>query len=204
MTQPSFSQLIRTRQSCHRFGDNEISRETILEIIGETIRSPSAWNLQPWRFHVLESREAIEDAYEASYGQDFLLDASTIVLVTGDTRIDTHADDAFEDAFQKNYYTAEERDDSLERVISYSDRSDAFIEAFLDRQCAIAAYQIHLSAEARGLGSCIVRGFDADILAMDLDLADWERPEFLIPIGEDEEDRPQKMRVDRDAITKLH
>ncbi len=204
MTQPSLSRLIQTRQSCHRFGDRDIPQETVLEIIEEAIRSPSAWNLQPWRFHVLDSPDAIEDAHEASYGQDFLLDASTIVLVTGDTRIDTRAEDAFEDAFQKNYYTDEQREESLKRVRSYSDRDQSFIEAFLDRQCAIAAYQVHLSAEARGLGSCIVRGFDRDILAMDLELNDWERPEFLVPIGEDDEDRPQKMRVDRDAVTKLH
>lgn len=204
MTQPSLSRLIQTRQSCHRFGDQDVPQETVLEIIEEAAQSPSAWNLQPWRFHVLDSQEAIEDAHEASYGQDFLLDASAIVLVTGDTRIDTHADDALEDAFQKNYYTNEERDESLKRVKSYSDREDAFIDAFLDRQCAIAAYQIHLSAEARGLGSCIVRGFDQEILAMDLELNDWERPTFLVPLGEDEEDRPQKMRVDRDAITKIH
>lgn len=204
MNQPSFSNLIETRQSCHRFGDEQVTDETALAIVEEARQAPSAWNLQPWRFHILDSDEAIEHAHSASYGQDFLLDASTIILITGDTRIDTYAEDAFEDAFQKNYYTDEERQESLERVQSYSDRSDAFIHAFLDRQCAIAAYQIHLSAEARGLGSCIVRGFDQEILAMDLDLNEWERPTFLVPLGADEEDRPQKMRVDVETITKIH
>ncbi|MDY6770336.1 MAG: nitroreductase family protein [Candidatus Nanohaloarchaea archaeon] len=204
MTDYHLDRLVETRQSTHRFGDADVPRDTVLDILDHAQQCPSAWNLQPWRFHILESEESIEDAYRASYDQEFLLDAATIIVVTGDERIDTFAEEALEDAFQKDYYTRDGVDERIDRISGYSDRSDEFVTGFLCQQTAIVAYQLQLSAEAHGLGSCIVRGFDQDLLAQSLDLADHERPMFLVPLGEDEETRPQKMRKDVRDLTKVH
>lgn len=51
-----FSDIIRTRRSIRRFTDQQIPRETLLEIVEEAQRTPSWANSQPWRVRIATGR----------------------------------------------------------------------------------------------------------------------------------------------------
>ena len=53
----SFSQLIKTRQSCREFSDKNVEKETLLDIIASASYAPSACNSQPWRVYITYTQE---------------------------------------------------------------------------------------------------------------------------------------------------
>ncbi|MFB6209745.1 MAG: nitroreductase family protein [Candidatus Nanohaloarchaea archaeon] len=189
-----FSELVESRQSFHSFSEEEIGEEELREIFEEVRRSPTAWNLQPYEFLVLDSEEKKEDAYKSSNDQEFLLDADKIVVVMGDERIDTHAEQAFSDAVEKGYMTQGEAEEFRQAVSTYSERGEDFVSAFLNKQCSFACCFLMLAAWNRGIGSCPVAGFDAEELSGRLDLDEHLRTMLMLPLGYPEEDREKKWR----------
>ncbi|SFC39824.1 Nitroreductase [Bacillus sp. OV322] len=77
-------EAIESRQSIRKFTEEEIPRETLQAIFNLVRLSPSAWNLQPWRFHVVTDSQLKEKLQEAAYGQQQVTSAPAVVLVTSD------------------------------------------------------------------------------------------------------------------------
>ena len=72
--------LIKTRRSIRRFKDEEIPKETILEILEAGRWAPSGLNNQPWRFMVLEKEKKDRIASYTHYS-DIIKNANKIILV---------------------------------------------------------------------------------------------------------------------------
>jgi nitroreductase len=77
-------EAIESRQSIRKFTEEEIPREKLQAIFNLVRLSPSAWNLQPWRFHVVTDSQLKEKLQEAAYGQQQVTSAPAVVLVTSD------------------------------------------------------------------------------------------------------------------------
>ncbi|WP_419881376.1 nitroreductase family protein [Peribacillus sp. B-H-3] len=77
-------EAIESRQSIRKFTEEEIPREKLDAIFNLVRLSPSAWNLQPWRFHVVTDSQLKEKLQEAAYGQQQVTSAPAVVLVTSD------------------------------------------------------------------------------------------------------------------------
>lgn len=60
MKETAFLNLIRGRRSIRRFKNQPVSREDILTCVEAARYAPSAENMQPWRFIVLDNPELIE------------------------------------------------------------------------------------------------------------------------------------------------
>lgn len=59
-----FLELVRQRQSVRKFSEKPVEREKILTCIEAARLAPSAENVQPWRFIVLDERSRIEEFSE--------------------------------------------------------------------------------------------------------------------------------------------
>lgn len=60
MLETSFLNLVRNRRSVRRYLDKPVERKKILTCIEAARLAPSADNVQPWRFLVVDDRESIE------------------------------------------------------------------------------------------------------------------------------------------------
>ncbi|GAA0345222.1 nitroreductase family protein [Bacillus carboniphilus] len=80
----SVPDAIESRHSIRKFVEDPIPKEDLNQIFELVRLAPSAWNLQPWRFHVVTDTNLKEKLKEASYGQQQVTSAPAVVLVISD------------------------------------------------------------------------------------------------------------------------
>lgn len=80
----SVQQAIESRHSIRQFIQQPIHQQDIENIFKLVRLSPSAWNLQPWRFHVVTDVDLKKKLEEAAYGQKQVTSAPAVIVVTSD------------------------------------------------------------------------------------------------------------------------
>lgn len=116
--------------------------------------APSAANLQPWLFFVVENKEIKEKLKEAARGQNLLAEAPVVIVVCADA--------------------ARIRD-------RYGSRGT---ELFMLQDTAAAVQNFLLAATALGFGTCWVGAFSEEKVASLLGIdAKEKRPVAIIPLG---------------------
>ncbi len=78
-----FSDLIRSRESVRNYDpDHPVAPEILTRILDAGRLAPSACNIQPWRFVVISSDDALEKVRKC-YPRDWLRDAPHILVIAG-------------------------------------------------------------------------------------------------------------------------
>lgn len=80
----SVDDAIQSRHSIRKFLQEPFPKEDLNKIFELVRLTPSAWNLQPWRFHVATDMQLKEKLQEAAYGQQQVTSAPAVVLVISD------------------------------------------------------------------------------------------------------------------------
>lgn len=80
----SVKDAIVSRHSIRKFVQKPIPKEDIDRIFELVRLSPSAWNLQPWRFHIVTDTGLKETLKDAAYGQQQVTSAPAVVIVVSD------------------------------------------------------------------------------------------------------------------------
>lgn len=80
----SVEDAIKSRHSIRKFVQEPIPKEDLNQIFELVRLTPSAWNLQPWRFHVAIDIQLKEKLQEAAYGQQQVTSAPAVALVISD------------------------------------------------------------------------------------------------------------------------
>lgn len=80
----SVKDAIESRHSIRKFVQEPIPKEHLDDIFSLVRLSPSAWNIQPWRFHVVTDTQLKEQLQEAAYGQQQVTSAPAVILVSSD------------------------------------------------------------------------------------------------------------------------
>lgn len=86
--QPSVEQTIRTRRSVRSFADRAIEPEKLTRVLELATRAPSANNVQPWQFIVVEDEARRTDLARLTIGQMWIAKAPTIVVCCGQRYLD--------------------------------------------------------------------------------------------------------------------
>lgn len=143
----------RRRSVRHFDREGSISDEDVQRLLEAATSAPSAGNLQPWLFVVVRGDEVKRALVRAAFGQEFLAEASLVVVVCADTR---------------------------RSASRYGQRGSSL---YCLQDTAAAIQNLLLAATALGLGSCWVGAFNEQAVADLLDLAAHQRPIALVPIG---------------------
>ncbi|QGA80234.1 nitroreductase family protein [Candidatus Nanohalobium constans] len=177
--------------SVKKFTDEEVEREKLEKIFELTTKAPTAFNLQPYRFIVLDSEEAMEKATSSVIPVNgWIRYADKIVVLVGDEEIDVNADQVLEHKLEEGRIDEEKAENLRKMYFDYKNRDSEFMTGWLTRNTVIPATFFMLACKTHGIGSCPVRGFDQDKLSEKLDLKETERPILIFPIGyPKEEDR---------------
>ena len=159
--QKSLAQAIRERRSTPSFTGAPIPSSDLRQILDAGRLAPSGYNMQPWRFVVVQSPENRKRLRAASYNQAKVEEASAIIVACGDR--DGWRRDLDEmlrlgrAAGMPESYAAQ----AAQSVPAYlSGFSDEEMKTWLNKQVMLAYTFMMLMAEALGYDTAPLEGFE--------------------------------------------
>ena len=173
------SQAIEARRAVKAYDSNhKMSEADIEKLMSLTLLSPTAWNIQHWRFVLVRNQELRKQIRAAAWDQSQVTDASLLVIVTADikawqkdpARYWRNADPAVRDGLVGALTKFYEGRDQLQR-------DDAM------RSCGIAAMTLMLAAQELGYQSCPMDGFDFEAVGKLIKLPDDHTIAMFVAIG---------------------
>ncbi len=155
-------ECIKTRRSIRKFKEEKVSHDTIDSIIAAASMAPSWKNTQISRYHIVESKELLNDIAENGtlgfeHNKGIIQGASQLVVVS---------------MIEKR--CGYEKDGSF--TTSKGDRWEMF-------DAGIATQTFCLAAHELGVGSVIMGIFDEDKVAEAIQLPEGQKVAALIAIG---------------------
>ena len=172
-------EAIRSRRSVKHFDpDHRISDKERDKILSLATRSPTAFNIQHWRFVVVDDATLREELKAAAHGQAQVSDASMLVILCADLK-----------AWQKQpaRYWANAPDEVLSFMLPaidnfYRDKEQTQRDETM-RSCGIAAQTLMLTAKVFGYDSSPMVGFDFEQVAQLIQLPDDHIITMFVAIG---------------------
>lgn len=166
----------------HRMSEAEIERLMSLALL-----SPTAWNIQHWRFVLLRDPELRRQVRAAAWDQAQVTDASLLVVLTADLQ-------AWRKEPARYWRNAEPgvRDWLVGALTQFYDGRDWLQRDDAMRSCGIAAQTLMLAAQAMGYQSCPMDGFDFDAVGKLINLPADHAIAMFVAVGKGtQEARPR-------------
>ncbi|PHS31408.1 MAG: reductase DrgA [Methylophaga sp.] len=184
----NIKQAILERRSVKHFDPKHImTDEEMTELMEYAILSPTAFNIQHWRFIRVQDSAKRQQIQDASWGQVQVTEASELLILCADLN-------AWEKQPARYWKNApQEVQDVLLPTIEnyYTNHHQAQRDECL-RSSSIAAMNIMLMAKELGYDSCPMDGFDFDKVAKIINLPHDHIITMMITIGKKTEDaRPR-------------
>jgi len=171
--------LIQKRQSVRKYSDKAISREVLDKCLEAARLAPSACNVQPWRFIIIDDKKIIEKiADSAFFGvysiNTFAKKASVLVAVL--TEKDSYV------TGMAGYF----------RGVQYS---------LFDIGCACE--HLVLQAEEEGIGSCYIGWFNESAVKKILNIPRGGKIDMMIALGYPDKDKNIFRKKVRKSLEKI-
>lgn len=170
---------IETRRSTKQFDpDHTMSESEIAELMSLAILSPTAFNIQHWRFVIVRDAAVREAIRAASWMQPQITDASLFVVICADLK-------AWDKNPQRYWRNAERdaREGIVEAIGQYYQGREQVQRDETMRSCGIASQTLMLAAKAMGYDSCPMDLSDFDEVAEIIKLPDDHAIAMFVAIG---------------------
>jgi len=157
----------------HRISDDEIERLMSLAIL-----SPTAFNIQNWRFVVVRDPELRKQLRAAAWDQAQVTDASLLIVLTADLK-------SWQKDPERYWINAAEpvREFMVPAIGQYYDGRDQVQRDEAMRSCGIAAMNLMLAAKEMGYDSCPMNGFDFDAVGKLIQLPEDHVVTLFVVVG---------------------
>lgn len=170
---------IEARRATKKFDPNfEIPESRVRDLMALATKSPTAFNIQHWRFVIVDDPKLREAIRSVTWMQPQITDASLLVIVCADTQ----AWRKQPERYWRNA-TEEAREGILEAIESYYDGRERVQRDEAMRSCGIAAQTLMLAATALGYESCPMDLSDFDEVAKLINLPDDHVISMFVAIG---------------------
>ncbi len=180
----SLAQAIRERRSTPSFNGDPLQASDLRQILDAGLQAPSGYNLQPWRFVVVQHPESKRRLRTASYNQAKVEEASAVIVACGDR--DAWRRDLEEmlrmgrAAGMPESYAAQ----AAQSVPAYlSSFTEEQMTGWLTRQVMLAYTSMMLMAEVLGYDTAPLEGFEQQKVCEMLRLPLSYRVVALLAIG---------------------
>jgi len=190
---------IKTRRAVKHFDANHVmTAEEAHEILSLAILSPTAFNIQNWRFVVVDDPELRGKIREVSWGQAQVTDASLFIVLCADLK-------AWEKEPVRYWENAprEVQEFMIPAIDSYYRGKDQVQRDEAMRSCGIVAQTIMLTATSMGYESCPMDGFDFEKVAGLINLPEDHVIAMFVAIGKGTQkawDPPGQLTLDEVVI----
>lgn len=173
------SKAVEMRRAIKAYDPNHSISETEIEkLMSLAMLSPTAWNIQNWRFVLVRDPELRKQVREASWDQPQVTDASLLVVLTADIK-----------AWKKDpvrYWRntlQPVQDYILPAMAQYYEGREQLQRDEGIRSCGMAAMTLMLAAQEMGYQSCPMDGFDFDAVGKLINLPDDHAVVMFVAIG---------------------
>jgi len=159
--QKSLAQAIRDRRSTPSFTGEPIPASALRQILDAGLHAPSGYNMQPWRFVVVQQPEQRRRLRAASYNQAKVEEASVVIVACGDR--DGWRKDLDEmlrlgrAAGMPESYAAQAENSVPAYLSGFSEEQMA---CWLNKQVMLAFTSMMLMAEVLGYDTAPMEGFE--------------------------------------------
>ena len=178
------SKTIAERRSTPSFDGSPIPTADIKKILEAGLAAPSGYNMQPWRFVVVQSPDQKKRLRGASYNQAKVEEASAVIVACGDSDgwrrdLDLMLQQGREGGMPESY--AEQARSSVPDYLSSFSADKMF--GWLNKQVMLAYSFMLLTAESLGYDTAPMEGFEQDKVHEVLRLPMSYRVVALLAIG---------------------
>ncbi len=156
-------QAIQERRATPSFDGAPIPPEDLKQILEAGLNAPSGYNMQPWRFIVVQSPEQKKRLRAASYNQAKVEEASAVIVACGDVDgwrkdLDLMLQLGLEGGMPESY-AAQARSSVPNYLSSFTTEQ---MRAWLNKQVMLAFTHMLLTAEVMGYDTAPMEGFEQD------------------------------------------
>lgn len=190
---------IHSRRAVKHFDANHRMTEVeVNEFLSLAVLSPTAFNIQNWRYVVVTEQALRQQIREVAWGQAQVTDASLFIVLCADLK-------SWEKQPARYWMNApqEVREFMLPAIDEYYRGKDQVQRDEAMRSCGIAAQTLMLAAKSMGYDSCPMDGFDFDKVAELIHLPDDHVIAMFVAIGKGTKEawpRPGQLGLDEVVI----
>jgi len=197
----NLQEAIKNRRSIKVFDpDHVISEAEIQKILELAVLSPTAFNIQHWRFVVVTNKELRQQIRDVSWGQSQVTDASLLIVLAGDTM----AWNKSPERYWKNA-PAEVQQFILPAIKEYYQSKPEIQRDEVMRSCGMAAMNLMLTAKDLGYDTCPMDGFNFDAVKRLLNFPSDHIPVMFVAIGKALQDpRPRSGQLALDQVVQYN
>ncbi|WP_270179991.1 nitroreductase family protein [Alkalihalobacillus sp. CinArs1] len=176
-------EVMKERHSVRKYEKGvKIPDEDMNEILNATIEAPSSWNLQHWKFLVIEDNEKKEKLLPIAFNQQQVVDSSATIVILGDTEANLHAEEIYGQAVENGFMDNAVKETLVSQINgAYEREGFAYSEAV--KNSSLAAMQLMLAAKAKGYDTIPMGGFNPQALIDEFNIPSRYVPVMLISIG---------------------
>jgi len=194
MTTMNVFEAIEKRRAIKSFdASHKMTADEERRLLEAAQLSPTAFNIQNWRFVVVKDPELRKQIRAAAWDQAQVTDASLLIVVCGDTKSWTKNPERY-------WRNAPQAAEVLVPMIGqyYEGREQVQRDEVM-RSAGMAAQTIMLAAKAMGYDTCPMDGFDFDAVGKLINLPDDHEISMFVAVGKKTKDaHPRGGSIDYD------
>jgi nitroreductase len=162
----------------HYDASHKMTEDEITQLLSLAVLSPTAFNIQHWRFVVVKDAELRSKIRQLAWDQAQVTDSSLLIILCADLK-------AWEKAPERYWENAsgEVQNFILPAIDNYYRGKDQVQRDEAMRTCGIAAQTLMLTAKSMGYDSCPMDGFDFSAVAKLINLPDDHVITMFVAIG---------------------
>jgi nitroreductase len=172
-------EAVQQRRSVKHYDPSyQMSDAEIQTLLEQTLLSPTSFNIQNWRFVVVQDPDLQKQLRAAAWDQAQVTDASIVIILCADLK-----------SWQKNpeRYWRNAPEETQQMIVpmiqSFYDGKEQLQRDEAMRSCGIAGQTMMLTAKAMGYDSCPMIGFDPEKVAEIIHLPADHVIGFMIAVG---------------------
>lgn len=179
--------LLRRRRATRAFRPGRtVTDAELAALFAAAIESPSSFNLQHWRFVVVRDPARLQRLAELAWGQRQVATASAVVIVFGHLKAHRDAPAIYADAPEAL------RERVVPLISGFYQGNPQLQRDEAIRSGSLAAMTFMLAAEAHGLATCPMIGFDPEGVSALAGADELHVPVMMICLGEAAGDAPPR------------
>jgi nitroreductase len=178
----SILQILLDRRATAHFKSDPVPDEYVESILRFAAQAPSGYNLQPWRFLLVREKENRRRLQKAAMDQAKVGEAPVVVVafaIKDDWK--NYLDAILQEGVRRGAGKAEQTDTVKKMATDFLDEFPAAV--WLNRHTMIAFTTMMLVAEAYGLDTAPMEGFDPEAVKAELGLPADSEVVGLLTIG---------------------
>ena len=173
------SQAIIERRSVKAYDpQHSMTEDEISKLMSLAVLSPTAFNIQNWRFVVVTDPALRKQIRAASWDQAQVEEASVLIVLTADLHAWSKQPERYWENAPKPV-----QDYLVNAIGQYYTGKDQVQRDEAMRSCGMAAMTIMLAAKEMGYDTCPMDGFDFDAVAKLLNLPEDHTPVMFVVVG---------------------